>query len=61
MDLNVRKGGVRDWKDAAAFGVEVYRDPNTACVIYISETGSVAVLPEKGESNSRPSLTAISL
>ena len=36
---DVRKGGVKDWKDAAKFGIEVYRDGNTGNLIYISETG----------------------
>lgn len=54
VDLSVRKGGVKDWKDATKFGIEVYRDGNTGNLIYVcSETGRVAVIPEattvKGE------------
>jgi len=50
VDLNVRKGGVKDWKDAAKVGLEIYRDGNTGNLIYVSETGSIAVAPEAGES-----------
>jgi hypothetical protein len=46
VDLSVRKGGVKDWKDAAKFGVEVYRDGNTGNLIFICETGAVAITPE---------------
>jgi len=46
VDLSVRKGGVREWKDAAKFGVEVYRDGNTGNLIFISNTGSIAITPE---------------
>ena len=46
VDLSVRKGGVKEWKGAAKFGVEVYRDGNTGNLIFISETGQIAVSPE---------------
>lgn len=46
FDLSSRKGGVKDWKGATKYGVEVYRDGNTGNLIYISETGAVAVIPE---------------
>jgi hypothetical protein len=53
VDLSVRKGGVKEWKGAAKFGIEVYRDPNTGNLIFICETGSIAIAPEtvtvKGE------------
>lgn len=53
FDLSVRKGGVKEWKDAAKYGIEVYRDANTGTLIYICETGHVALAPEatpaKGE------------
>jgi hypothetical protein len=53
FDLSCRKGGVKDWKDARKVGVEVYRDGNTGNLIYISETGAIAAIPEgapaKGE------------
>jgi hypothetical protein len=45
MDLRCRKAGQKEWtKDTPAFGVEVYRDPGTGNLIYISDTGSVAVV-----------------
>jgi hypothetical protein len=46
FDLSVRKGGVKEWKGAAKYGVEVYRDANTGNLIFISETGAIAVTPE---------------
>lgn len=49
VDLSCRKGGVKEWKDAIKFGLEIYRDANTGNVIYISETGAIAVVPEKTE------------
>jgi hypothetical protein len=56
VDLSVRKGGVKDWAGAKKYGVEVYRDSNTGNLIFISETGAIAVSPEttpvKGEGKS---------
>lgn len=49
VDLNVRKGGVKDWKDAAKVGLEIYRDGNTGNLLYISDSGAIAVVPEAGE------------
>jgi hypothetical protein len=46
VDLRVRKGGVKDWQDAAKFGIEVYRDNITGNLVYISETGAIAVTPD---------------
>jgi hypothetical protein len=46
VDLSVRKGGIKDWKGATKYGVEIYRDLNTGNLIFISETGSIAVVPE---------------
>jgi len=46
FDLKVRKGGVREWPARASYGIEVYRDGNTGNLIYICETGAVAVSPE---------------
>ncbi len=46
LDLRVRKGGELDFTDKTTkFGVEVYRDENNGLLVYISETGSVAVVP----------------
>ncbi len=49
VDLNVRKGGVKDWAGANKIGIEIYRDGNTGNLIYVSHTGSIAVVPETGE------------
>ena len=48
MELRVRKAGEPDFNDKTKkIGVEVFLDPNNGNVVYISETGSVAVLPAK--------------
>jgi hypothetical protein len=48
LDLRVRKGGEADFtKDTTKIGVEVFRDENTNNLIYISQTGSIAVVPGK--------------
>ncbi len=48
LDLRVRKGGEADFtKDTRKFGVEVFRDESTNNVVYISETGSIAVVPAR--------------
>ena len=46
VDLLCRKGGVKEWKDAQKFGIEVYRDNNTGNLIYISDKGFIAAIPE---------------
>ncbi len=47
MSLRARKGGEADFKTAKQFGVEVFVDNRTGNLIFISDTGSVAVLPKK--------------
>lgn len=48
LDLRVRKGGEADFtKDTKKWGVEVFRDENNGNWVYISETGSIAVVPGK--------------
>jgi hypothetical protein len=48
LDLRVRKGGEADFsKDTRKFGVEVFRDESANNLVYISETGSIAVVPAK--------------
>jgi hypothetical protein len=42
VDLNVRPG-----EKSRKYGIEVYRDEHNGNLIYISETGSIAVVPEK--------------
>jgi hypothetical protein len=45
VDLLVRKGGTREWKEAIKYGLEVYRDANTGNFVYICQTGHFAVVP----------------
>ncbi len=47
MVLACRKAGENDFKTAKRYGVEVFLDPNTGNTVYISETGSLAVVPAK--------------
>jgi hypothetical protein len=48
LDLKVRKGGQKDFDgQTKTFGLEVFLDKNTGNVIYICETGSIAVVPAK--------------
>ena len=47
LDLKCRKGREEDFDKAKVYGVEVFKDPNTNNLIYISETGSIAVVPAK--------------
>jgi hypothetical protein len=47
LELRVRKAGDLDWKDAKKFGLEVFKDENNGNVIYITETGDIAVVPGK--------------
>ena len=52
VDLLVRKGGTREWKDALKYGIEVYRDANSGNLVYICQTGQIAILPEAAETKS---------
>jgi hypothetical protein len=46
--LGVRKSTEEDFtKDTTKFGIEVFRDENNGNLIYISQTGSIAVAPGK--------------
>ena len=48
LSVRVRQGAENDFtKDTKRFGLEVYRDENTNNLIYMSETGSIAVVPAK--------------
>jgi hypothetical protein len=48
LNARVRKGEEANFnKDTRKFGVEVYLDENNGNLIYLSETGSIAVLPRK--------------
>jgi hypothetical protein len=46
MALRARKGGQADFNAARKYGIEVFEDNRTGNLIFISETGSVAVLPK---------------
>ena len=48
LNTRVRRGDEKSF-DASTkkFGLEVYKDENTGNLIYISETGSIAVVPGK--------------
>lgn len=48
LEMQVRKAGEAGFnKDTKKYGVEVYRDENNGNLVYISETGSIAVVPGK--------------
>ena len=47
MVLKARPGGVAEFAKATRLGVEVYQDGNTGNLLYLAETGSIAVLPKK--------------
>ncbi len=48
LDLKVRKGGQMDFDgQTKEYGLEVFRDDNNGNLIYISETGSLSVVPGK--------------
>ncbi|HZZ77286.1 MAG TPA: hypothetical protein VFE62_02140 [Gemmataceae bacterium] len=49
VDLAVRKGGVKEWKDATKVGIEVYRDGNSGNLVYITDSGVIAIIPESTE------------
>ena len=48
LNVLVRKGDEDNFTDKTRkYGIEVFRDENNGNVIYISETGSIAVVPGK--------------
>ena len=48
LEFRVRKAGEADFtKDTRKFGVEVFKDENTGYLVYVSETGAIAVVPGK--------------
>ncbi len=48
LNLKARKSTEDDFtKDTKKYGIEVFKDENTNHIIYISETGSIAVAPGK--------------
>lgn len=48
LEFRVRKAGELDFtKDTKRYGIEVFKDENNGNLVYISETGDIAVLPGK--------------
>jgi hypothetical protein len=48
LEFRVRKAGEADFKpDTKKFGIEVFKDMNNGNLVYISETGDIAVVPGK--------------
>jgi hypothetical protein len=48
MNVKARKADENDFnKDTKKYGIEVYKDENNGNLIYITETGSIAVVPGK--------------
>ena len=46
MTLKARKGGEKSFDAAKKYGIEVFQDARTGNLIFITETGSIAVLPK---------------
>jgi hypothetical protein len=46
MNLRARKGGEKDFDKAKKYGIEVFEDNRTGNLLFISETGAIAVLPK---------------
>lgn len=46
MNLRARKGGEKEFDKAKKYGIEVFRDNRTGNLMFISETGAIAVLPK---------------
>jgi predicted peroxiredoxin len=48
MTVKVRKAGEKDFtKDTKKYGIEIFKDENNGNLVYISETGSIAVAAGK--------------
>lgn len=47
LDLKVRPFGIDDWDKARKFGDEIFKDDNNGNLVFICETGSIAVVPGK--------------
>jgi hypothetical protein len=48
LNTRVRKGDEADFsRETRKIGIEVYRDENNGNLIYVSESGSIAVVPAK--------------
>ena len=54
LELRVRTAAETDFSDKTKrFGIEVYHDPNAGNLIYITETGSIAVVPGGAEPSAK--------
>lgn len=49
LTLKVRKGGEKAFEAARTFAVEVFEDRNTGGLVYLTETGAIAVAPAPAE------------
>lgn len=47
MVLKARAGGESDFSKAKRYGIEVFMDKHTGHVLFVTETGAIAVLPQK--------------
>ncbi len=48
FNVKSRKASEYDFnKDTTKFGIEVYKDEENGNIIYVSQTGSIAVMPAK--------------
>jgi len=46
IDLKVRKAGEKEFtKDTKVYSIEVFKDENTGCLIYVCESGSFCMVP----------------
>lgn len=52
MILKARKGGEKTFDLAKKFGIEVFVDNRTGNLLYVSESGSIAVLPKEHAASS---------
>jgi hypothetical protein len=47
MALKARKGGEKGFENAKKYGIEVFEDNRTGHLLFISETGAIAVVPKR--------------
>jgi hypothetical protein len=51
--IDLRNGGPKEWNAASKIGIEVYKDANTGNLVYVTDGGYVAVIPEAGEAKDK--------
>ncbi|MBY0521991.1 MAG: hypothetical protein K2R98_01245 [Gemmataceae bacterium] len=54
LDLKARLGGADGFNNSRKYGVEVYKDENSGNLVYVSETGSIAVMPGGNAATGKP-------